>query len=158
MEVDMSEFSRGDTRSDWQAEADIRAPRPGDRPTGWARWLVFAGVMLGALGLLQAMAGLTALFNDQFYVVPSRSLLIKVDYDAWGWALLVLGVLSLVAAYLLLRGNLVGRVLAGILAVGSVLFHFAFASAYPWWSVLAIGFNVLVIYAITMHGAELKEG
>jgi hypothetical protein len=41
--------------------------------------------------------------------------------------------------------------------VVSVLVHLAFLPAYPWWSVLAIGFNVLVLYAITMHGAELKS-
>lgn len=154
----MSEFSRGDTRSDWQAEARVRAPGPGERPTGWARWLVFAGVMLGALGLLQAMTGLTALFDDGFFVVRSDKLLITVDYDYWGWAHLTLGVVAIIAAFLLLRGNVVGRVLAGVIAVASILLHLAFLPAYPWWSVLAIGFNVLVIYAVTMHGAELKEG
>jgi hypothetical protein len=64
---------------------------------------------------------------------------------------------AVVAAGLLLRGNVVGRVMAGIIAVVSVLVHLAFLPAYPWWSVLAIGFNVLVLYAITMHGAELKS-
>jgi hypothetical protein len=38
-----------------------------------------------------------------------------------------------------------------------VLVNFAFLQAYPWWSNLAITLNILVIYAITMHGAELKS-
>jgi hypothetical protein len=153
----MPEYSRSDTRTDWQAQAGVHAPRPGERPTGWAGWLVFAGIMLAVVGLFQAMTGLTALLDDGFFVVRSDSLIISVDYTYWGWAHLVLGTVAVVAAGLLLRGNVVGRVMAGIIAVVSVLVHLAFLPAYPWWSVLAIGFNVLVLYAITMHGAELKS-
>ena len=149
--------ARSDMRSDWQAEAGIRPPRPGERPTHWAGWLVFAGVMLAVVGLFQAMTGLTALFNDDYFVVPSRSLVVSVDYSYWGWAHLILGVVDLVAAYLLLRGNMVGRVLAVIISGVNVLVHFAFLDAYPWWSVLAIALNITVIYAITTHGAELKS-
>jgi|1186.fasta_scaffold1181153_2 hypothetical protein len=153
----MSEFSRGDTRSDWQAEAGVRPSPPGERPTGWAGLLVFAGVMLALLGLLQLMAGLTALFREDFYAVGSSGLLIHVSYDVWGWGLLALGAVSIFAASLLLRGNMFGRVLAAIIAVVSAVFHLAFLSAYPWWSVVAIAFNVFVLYAITAHGAELKS-
>jgi len=153
----MSEFERGNTRSDWQAEAGVPATRSSERPTGWAQYLVFAGVMLAVLGVFQLMAGLTALFREDYYAVGSSSLLIHVSYDAWGWALLALGAVSIVAAALLLRGNLAGRVLAGAVACLSTLFHLAFLHAYPLWGALAIGFNVLVLYAITVHGGELKD-
>jgi hypothetical protein len=153
----MPEYSRSDTRTDWQAQAGAHAPGPGERPSGWAGWLVFAGVMLAVVGLFQAMTGLTAILDDGFFVVRSDSLIISVDYAYWGWAHLLLGVVAIVAAALLLRGNVVGRVLAGIIAAVSILLHLAFLPAYPWWSVLAIAFNVIVLYAITMHGAELHS-
>ena len=149
--------SRSDMRTDWQAEAGEHAPGPGERPSGWAGWLVFAGVLLAVVGLFQAMTGLTALLDDGFFVVRSDALIISVDYTYWGWAHLLLGAVAVVAAALLLRGNIVGRVVAGIIAVTSILLHLAFLPAYPWWSVLAIAFNVLVLYAITMHGAELQS-
>jgi hypothetical protein len=149
--------ARSDMRSDWQAEAGIRPPRPGERPTHWAGWLVFAGVMLAIVGLFEAMAGLTALFNDDYFVVPSASLVVSVDYTYWGWVHLALGAVALVAGYLLLRGNMVGRILATVIAGVNVVVHFVFLEAYPWWSVVAIAFNISVIYAITMHGAELKS-
>jgi hypothetical protein len=155
-EVGMSGYSRGDTRSDWQAEAGIHPPRPGERATGWAGFLAFAGVMLAILGLFQLMSGLTALFREDFYAVGPSGLVVQVSYDAWGWGLLALGAVSIFAAALLLRGNMFGRVLAGIIAVVSSLFHLAFLNAHPWWSVLAIAFNVVVLYAIAMHGSELK--
>jgi hypothetical protein len=144
-------------QSDWQAEAGIHPARPGERPTGWAGWLVFAGVMLAVVGVLEALTGLTALFKDDYFVVPSRSLVVSFDYTAWGWTHLALGVVALVASYLLLRGNMVGRILATVFAGVNVLVNFAFLQAYPWWSILAITLNILVIYAITMHGAELKS-
>jgi hypothetical protein len=149
--------ARSGMQSDWQAEAGIRPPGPGERPSHWGGWIVFAGVMLGVVGLFEAMTGLTALFNDDYFIVPSSSLIVSVDYTYWGWAHIALGVVSIVAAYLLLRGNMVGRVLAAVIAGVNVLVHFTFLEAYPWWSVLAIAFNILVIYAITTHGAELKS-
>lgn len=148
--------SRSDTRSDWQAEAGIRPPRPGERPSHWAAWLVFAGVMLAVVGLFHAMAGLTALLDDEVLVVRSDSLIVGFDYTVWGWTHLLLGLVALVASYLLVRGNMVGRVLATGIAALSALVSFVFLPAQPWWSTLAITFNVLVIYAITAHGGELK--
>ena len=41
--------------------------------------------------------------------------------------------------------------------VVSSLVNLMFLPAYPWWAVLAVVFNVLVIYAIAMHGNELKR-
>src|SRR5829696_1049845 len=76
--------ARSDMQSNWQAEAGIRPPRPGERPTGWAGWLVFAGVMLAVAGLFEAMTGLTALFGDDYFVVRSDALIVSFDYSTWG--------------------------------------------------------------------------
>ena len=149
--------TRDYSRSDWQAESGVRAPRPGERPAGWGSLLVFAGVMLAVVGLFQAMTGLTALFNDEILVVRSEELIVSFDYTLWGWVHLLLGAVALVASYLLLRGNMVGRVVATAIAVVNTLVAFAFLPAQPWWSLLTIAFNVVVIYAITTHGAELKS-
>ena len=78
--------TRDYTRSNWQAEAGVRAPLPGERPAGWGSLLVFAGVMLAVVGLFQAMTGLTAMFNDEILVVRSDSLIVSLDYTYWGWA------------------------------------------------------------------------
>ena len=148
--------TRDYTSTNWQGEAGVRAVRPGERPTGWGSLLVFAGVMLGVVGLFQAMTGLTAIFNDEILVVRSDSLIVKLDYTYWGWVHLLLGAVALVASFLLLRGNIVGRAVATVIAAVNVLVSFAFLPAQPWWSLLTITFNVLVIFAITTHGAELK--
>jgi hypothetical protein len=153
----MPEYTRSDTSTNWQAESRAHEARPGARQSGWAGWLVFAGVMLAVVGVFQVLEGVTALVNDDVFVVRSDSLVVSVDYTAWGWVHLLLGVVAVVAGGLLLRGNMVGRILAGAIAAWNMLLHFAFLPAQPLWGVVAIALNALVLYAITVHGAELKS-
>ena len=107
-------------------------------------------------GLFHLMAGLSALFQDQVFVARSGQLIIHVSYTTWGWVHIVLGVVAIAAAALLLRGSMVGRVLAIGVAALSAVTNLAFLDASPVWAVLTIGIDVLVIYAITVHGGELR--
>ena len=103
------------TGSNWQAQSRVHEVSV-DRPSGWAAYLVFAGVMLGLVGLFELMAGFAALLDDSTLVVRSDRLVISVDYTVWGWAHLLLGVVALVTAFLLVRGNPVGRMLGVAIA------------------------------------------
>ena len=144
------------TQSTWQAQSRAHEVYVG-RPTGWGTWVTFAGVILALVGLFHLMAGFTALFQDQAYVARSGDLVINVSYDTWGWTHIILGALGIVTAYLLLRGNMVGRVLAIVFCLLSAISNLLFVTAHPVWSVIAITFDVIVIYAITVHGGELKS-
>jgi hypothetical protein len=125
--------------------------------SGWANWVVFAGVMLIVLGFFQAIEGLTALFRDSYYAVRPGGLVLHVDYTVWGWTHLILGAVALLAGAGLLRGNLAARVVGVALAVVSAIVNLAFIAASPVWSVLVIVLDVIVIYAIVVHGGELKR-
>jgi hypothetical protein len=57
----------------------------------------------------------------------------------------------------LFAGQAWARIIAVILAMISAVVSIGFLSAYPLWGVLMIGLAVLVIWAVTAHGAELKE-
>jgi hypothetical protein len=141
--------------ANWQAEAHVGAYGYDDRRTGWAAWITFAGVLLVLLGLFAVMEGVTALVHEDFYVVRPEALLVAVDYTVWGWVHLVLGVVGILAGAGLVRGNRVACVVAVVWAVVSALVHLAFLPAYPIWSVMVIAFNVLVVYAVTVHGQEV---
>jgi hypothetical protein len=149
--------SRSDTRSNWQADSRRHELEIGE-PTGWATWLVFAGIMLAVVGLFEVIVGLTALFDEGFFVVRSDALVVSIDYSVWGWAHLVLGMLALVTAYFMVRGIGLGLAMGVVLAAVVIVVNLIFLPAYPWWSTLAIAFNVLVIYAITRHHGELRAG
>ena len=126
-------------------------------PTGWVGWLVFAGVMMILVGAFQAIDGLIALFNDDLYVVRPDGLVVNVDYTAWGWTHLLLGVVLIAAGYAVFSGKIWGRTLGVVAAIVSAVVNFAFIPAYPVWSLLIIAVDVLVIYALIAHGGELRE-
>jgi hypothetical protein len=78
--------------------------------------------------------------------------MISVDYNAWGWVHLLLGVVAVFAGFALTRGATWARIVAVAVAVVSAVTNVAFMSAYPIWSVIMIAINILVIFAVTAHG------
>jgi hypothetical protein len=125
-------------------------------PTGWTGWIVFASFMMFLLGAFQAVQGLVALFDDGFYVT-SGNLVVNVNYNVWGTVHLLLGVLLMLSGAGVLTGNLAARTIGVILAGLSALANLLFIEAYPFWSIIIITVDVLVIYALTVHGRELKD-
>jgi hypothetical protein len=128
-----------------------------DEPTAWAGWVVFGGAMLIMMGVFQVIQGLVALFDDGFYAVSSNGLVVDVDYNTWGWIHLVIGLVGVLVGIGLLAGNMAARVAGVAIAFLSALVNLAFISAYPVWSLIVIALDVLVIYAIIVHGSELKR-
>jgi len=133
-----------------------RAAHRGPEPTGWVGWIMFAAVMMMMLGSFHAIAGLVALFQDSYYLVGKNNLVVHVDYTAWGWVHLVGGILIVLAGVGLLAGQMWARIVGVALAALSALVNMAFFAAYPWWSAIMIALDVLVIWALTAHGAEMK--
>ncbi|MBO0872877.1 MAG: hypothetical protein J2P19_05745 [Pseudonocardia sp.] len=125
--------------------------------TGWVGWVAFAGVMLIMLGVFQLIEGLVALFHNGFYVVRSDGLVLNMDYYAWGWLHFALGVVGVLVGLGLLTGNAAARVVGVLVAGLSAIVNLAFIPAYPVWSTIVIAVDVIVIYAIVVHGGELER-
>jgi hypothetical protein len=125
--------------------------------TGWAGWLVFASFMMFLVGSFQAIQGLVAIFDDGYYVVRESGLVVEVDYTVWGFVHLILGLLLIACGAGVLTGNVVARGVGVLLAGLSALANMAFIGAYPVWSIIVIVVDVLVIYALTVHGGELRS-
>jgi hypothetical protein len=66
------------------------------------------------------------------------------------------GILWILAATLLLAGNMVGRIIGVVLALLSLWANISLIAIAPVWSSIAIVLDVLVIYAIVAHGREMK--
>ncbi|HSX53582.1 MAG TPA: hypothetical protein VLF90_04465 [Patescibacteria group bacterium] len=125
-------------------------------PTGWVGWAYFAGFMMMLVGGMQAIAGLAAIFKSGFYVV-SQSHLLVLDYKQWGWVALLLGIIIFFAGLELFRGALWARIVAIILVGMSFLANMAFVNAYPIWAITIMTVDVFVIYALLVHGGELRD-
>lgn len=124
--------------------------------TGWVGWVYFAAFMMIMVGFFQTILGLTALLNDKFYVALHGHLLV-FDYTTWGWIHLVVGVVTLIAGTALFSGSTWARVVAVVLVAFNLVAQFTFLSVYPVWSIILMVVDVLVLYALTVHGGELKE-
>lgn len=125
--------------------------------SGWAGWAYFAAFMMMFLGILQGISGLTAIFKDTFYVATQNHL-VAFDITTWGWINLVIGVVVFFAGLELLRSGAVwARVIAVLLAGLSLIANITFIEAYPLWSIIMGIIDVLVIYALTVHGNELPD-
>jgi hypothetical protein len=145
------------TRSAGTAGTRTRTTRRDAGPTGWVGWIVYAGTMMVLLGSFHFLQGLVALFNDEYYLVAQSGLVVELDYTAWGWTHLLLGTLIVVAGVALMAGKTWARAVAVVLAVISSIVNVTFLAAYPVWSAMMIVFNVLVIWAVTVHGREIER-
>jgi hypothetical protein len=108
--------------------------------------------MLILIGCFQSIAGLTAIFNDDFFVITANYTF-DLDTTAWGWIHLLLGILLILAGLGLFSGAVWAGVAAITLAVLSAVANFFFIPYYPFWAILQIALACWVIWAITRPGA-----
>jgi hypothetical protein len=120
----------------------------------WAASLiVFAAILMIMAGIFQALAGLVAIVDNEFYVA-TRHYLFEFDATTWGWIHLLLGLLVGFAGWGLLSGRTWARVVAITVAVLSAIAAFLWLPYDPFWALLIIALDVLVIWAIAAHGRE----
>jgi hypothetical protein len=125
--------------------------------TGWVGWIAFAAIIMLILGSFHVIQGLVALFKDEYFLVGKSGLVINVDFTTWGWIHIIGGIVIAAAGLALFTGKVWARTIGVILALGSAIVNVGFLSAYPIWSAIMIGFDVLVIWALTVHGSELRQ-
>ncbi len=125
--------------------------------TAWTGWIAFASAMMVLLGTFEGIQGFVAIFDDGYYRVTESGLVVSVDFTVWGWIHLALGILVVLSGIGIMAGNLAARTAGVVLAGLSAITNLLFIEAYPIWSVIVITVDVLVIYALTVHGRELKN-
>jgi len=131
-----------------------QAHQPTAATSGWDSSAAFGGIMLVLAGGFHVLAGFVALVDDTYWLVPSQDLVVSVDYTAWGWLHLVLGVIAVVTGFGVLRGQAWARMVGVGLAVLSALVNLAFMAAFPMWAFLVIGLDILVIHSLLVRSGE----
>jgi hypothetical protein len=126
------------------------------RRTAWVGWIYFAGSIAVLVGIFQAIAGLVALLDDGYYLVTRSGLAVHLTYNEWGWIHLIGGLLLIAVGVGLVVGKTWALFAAVAIAVLSAVANFLFLAAYPVWSTIMIAMNILVIYAVTQHGKEVR--
>jgi hypothetical protein len=141
------------SESTYKLGADVREDTEAVAGVGW---LTFAGMMLGLAGTFNFIDGILALANSK--VFTAHAVYVFSDLRTWGWIVLLLGILQLVAAVAIFAGSELARwfgiTAAGLNAVGQLLF----VPAYPFWSIALFTMDILIIYALAVYaGAKLRQ-
>jgi hypothetical protein len=121
----------------------------------WSGWILFAGIMMMLIGAYNLLQGLAAIFSDDYFQVGEDDLLV-FDFTAWGWIMLIWGIVLLLAGFGLVTGKPWAR-WTGIAVVGlNAVAQAAFLSAFPLWSILVVGLCVLVLFALAARWDEAQ--
>ncbi len=125
------------------------------QPTAWVGWIAFAGMMMIVAGVLGALSGLSAIVRDETYVQAAGHVWI-FDHTSWGWIHLILGILLAAIGAMMLKGSTVGMALGAGIVVLHMIAQFTWMGMYPWWSIVVIALDVMILYALIVHGPEMK--
>jgi hypothetical protein len=128
--------------------------RHGDMGTGHG-WVLFGGTMILIAGCMNLIHGIAAISDAK--VLTRHAELVFSNLHAWGWAVLILGAVQIVAALGIFAGNRYARWFGVGVACVNALVQLTFASAFPIWSLTIVGLDVLVIYGLVVHGDAAVE-
>lgn len=123
--------------------------------SGWVGWVWFAGSLLLLVGAFNIIVGLVALLDGTVLVAGAAGALL-FDLTGWGWVHLLVGVLLLLVGGGLFTGSTAARVTAVVLAGLNAIAQLAFLPVYPAWSLLIIALDVVILWAILVHGGEVE--
>ncbi|GAA1972823.1 DUF7144 family membrane protein [Microbacterium pumilum] len=124
--------------------------------TGWAGWGVFASVLLLIAGVFDLVFGFAAIIGPDSTLVITEQGLFAVNVASWGWWHILSGIVLILVAGALYRGMTWARVVAIILVILNAVGQLTLLGAQPWLSLIILTIDILIIYALTVHGRELK--
>ena len=116
--------------------------------------IIFAATMFAIVGVFNFIQGLVFLVEDTWTVLTPDSILV-FDLTTWGWILLILGVVEMVVSWGILSGQTWAQVVGIIIASVAIVLNVLSLSIYPIWGLIALVLQVLVIWALAVHGDEV---
>jgi hypothetical protein len=138
---------------------------PKSGPTSWpdvpravgprrqgAGWVLFAGLMLCLVGVLNVIYGIAAIGDSRFFVGDATYILSGLN--TWGWIMLILGAAQIVAAYSIWKGGQFGRWFGIAVALLNAIGALMSISAYPFWSLAVFTLDILVVYGLAAYGGD----
>lgn len=129
----------------------------GGAAVGGGGWTVYAGVVMIVLGAFQAIWGFTGLLNTGYFIVGDTGLAVSFNYTAWAWIHIALAVLLICTGLAIFGGQSWARYVGIALAALAALGNFLTLAAFPVWSIVLLAVDILVIYALAVHGRDMES-
>ena len=115
-------------------------------------WLLFAGIMVMIAGVLNIIWGIAAISNSKFFTHNATYIL--TELKAWGWIVLIIGVVELIAAFSIWAGGQFGRWIGIVAAGANAIAALLSIPAYPFWALCLFGIDILIIYGLAAYGGQ----
>lgn len=119
----------------------------GQRESHGSGWLVFAAVIMIFSGVMTLLAGISAIAADDVFLT-TRNYVYELNLTGWGWIHLILGILVVLAGAAVFRGATWARMVGVLLAGLSMIANFMWLPYTPWWALMFIAIDALVIYGL----------
>ena len=129
---------------------------PATYSSAWGGWVIFAAAVMFTIGALDIIQGIAALAKDEIFYVAESGLLVTTDYTAWGWSLIIWGIVLMLGAAALFSLKSWGRWFAFAVVLLNGILQAAWFPAYPLWSLIVLALNVVVLFALAARWEEAK--
>ena len=124
----------------------------------WTGWVMFGGIVMIIAGAFDALLGLTAiLLPSNEYLFLTDEAVILLDAAGWGWWHLIIGAALVLVGVFVLRGATWARMVGVVLVSINAISQMGLLAVQPLWSLIMILLDILVIYALIVHGREMKR-
>ena len=120
-------------------------------------WLLYASIMLVIVGTMSFFQGLALIVKDELVVTgPDAQVVLVGDVSAWGWVILIVGVLEVVAGFgVLLAKQQWARWFGIVVASLALLAQFpVFFGPHPLWSLTVVILISMVLYGLAAYGGK----
>jgi hypothetical protein len=118
-------------------------------------WVGFAGTMLAIVGTLNVIYGIGAIDDARVYVGDTQY--IFGDLNTWGWFLVLVGSIQVVAAFGIWNRVPWARWTGVVSASGNAILQLLFLPAFPLLSLALLAIDVLVIYGLLQYGGRTRS-
>jgi hypothetical protein len=134
------------------APARVADPRSYTVKESGRGWVLFAGIMLLIVGCLNVVYGIAAASDDKFFNH-------NVDYitgnlKTWGWIMIGLGVLQIIAAFSIWAYGEFGRWFGVLCAAANAVIQMFAIPAYPFLALSLFAVDILIIYGLVAYGGR----
>lgn len=131
--------------------ATVRRAKGASQGEGYGL-IVFAVVLLVTVGCFNLIDGIAAVANS--HIFTAHATYVIGNLRAWGWIILILGALQILAALGILAGNQLARWFAVALVGLNALGQMFFIPAYPFWSLMIIAVDVVALWGLCAYGSR----
>lgn len=122
-------------------------------------WKTFAAILVILAGSFNVIDGLVAVTNKSAFsgTASGDQLPLTNKIETWGWVVLILGIIMILAGFSLIGGATWARAVVIIVASVNAFIQLAYMAHFPGWSFMMILVDILVIYGVAVHGGREDE-